>query len=449
MAPPRKEGGATPKKKPASPNKQSPPTLPKSNDGSRAASEEKPAVESVAAGSPTAQPLVSAGEKQTEQQPASPPNFYVVTVLEATGLIACDGTGIEATSDPYVRVSCTKNQSQRTKTQQQTLHPTWRQQFYFTIVPGEKQLLELTVEDSDLLTSDFMGRCVIDLDEFANRFQCEKQVFWLALEQQPDSKTEDIPSDLSSQRKMNYGSGKICLAIDMQYLDRDIRSMEQGVIDNVTEVPSGRGLRHQGSSDVPEDEEGNGVNHSEGTNEETTGDGDDDDIDARREEAETQRKHREEERQKMLAELANVQFLSGDYQIRARIIEVRDLQPMDVNGLCDPVVSVECLGQRQHTVVKQKQLSCVFDEYLYFNFRKLDKDTVQQGSIKISVFDADGPGTSANRLAASRAFDDLVGFFSVDIPYVYFQPDHELKRKWVALVGSGTANSDNIQGYVL
>lgn len=151
----------------------------------------------------------------------------------------------------------------------------------------------------------------------------------------------------------------------------------------------------------------------------------------------------------MLAELSSVQFQSGDYQVRVRIIEVRDLQPMDANGLCDPVVSVECIGQRQHTVVKQKQLSCVFDEYLYFNFRKIDKDTVQQGSIKISVFDADGPGTSANRSAASRAFDDLVGFFSVDIPYVYFQPDHELKRKWVALVGSGTTNSDSIQGYVL
>ena len=151
----------------------------------------------------------------------------------------------------------------------------------------------------------------------------------------------------------------------------------------------------------------------------------------------------------MLSELSNVQFQSGDYQIRARIIEVRDLQPMDVNGVCDPVISVECLGQRQHTVVKLKQLSCVFDEYLYFNFKKLDKETVQQGSITISVFDADGPGSSANRSSIARAFDDLIGFFSVDIPYVYYQPDHELKRKWVALIGSGTTNSDCIQGYVL
>ncbi|KAE9109774.1 hypothetical protein PF007_g12109 [Phytophthora fragariae] len=425
MAPPRKEGAVTPKKKPTSPKKLAAPKSPKRSGGEPAVSEEKAVVseekavvEGFGADSSSTEPLVSAKEEGAEQQLAKPPNFYVVTILEATGLLACDGTGIEATSDPYVRISCTKNQSQRTKTQQQTLHPSWRQRFYFTIVPGEKQLLELTVEDSDLLTSDFMGRCVIDLDEFTKRFQGEKQAFWLALEQQAESKENDVPSDLSPQRKMNYGSGKICLAVETQYLDRDIGSLEQGEIDNVTEVPRGRGLRHQGSSDAAEDEGGNDGNRGEDTNEEANEGGDDDDVDARREEAEAQRKQREEERQKMLAELSNVQFLSGDYQIRVRIIEVRDLQPMDANGLCDPVVSVECLGQRQHTVVKQKQLSCVFDEYLYFNFRKLDKDTVQQGSIKISVFDADGP-------------------------------DHELKRKWVALVGSGTTNSDSIQGYVL
>ncbi|KAH7491166.1 Dysferlin [Phytophthora ramorum] len=439
MAPPRKEGGGTPKKQLADP------VPPKSGNTPPDIGEDKPSAEDVTGAAPAAASPVEA----EVQQPTQPPNCYVVTVLEALGLLACDGTGIEATSDPYVRISCTKNQSQRTKTQQQTLHPSWRQRFYFSIVPGEKQLLELNVEDSDLLTSDFMGRCVIDLDEFTKRFLGEKQTFWLALEQQPEAKDKDAPSDLSPQRKMNYGNGKICLAIEMQYLDRDISTLEQGEIDNVTEVPSGRGLRGPGSSDAAVDDGGNDGNHADDPNEETNDGGDDNDADAKREEAEAQRKQKEEERQKMLAELSNVQFLSGDYQIRVRIIEVRDLQPMDANGLCDPVVSVECLGQRQHTVVKQKQLSCVFDEYLYFNFRKLDKDTVQQGSIKISVFDADGPGSSANRSAISRSFDDLVGFFSVDIPYVYFQPDHELKRKWVALVGSGTTNSDNIQGYVL
>ncbi|KAG1697428.1 hypothetical protein DVH05_016302 [Phytophthora capsici] len=444
MAPPRKEGGGTPKKESTSPKKLTAPVPPKSNFAPPTI-EENPAAQSAGVDPPA---TAQAAETPVEvEEPTKPPNFYVVTILEAKGLLALDGSGIEATSDPYVRISCTKNRSQQTKTLQQTLHPSWRQRFYFMITPGEKQLLELTMEDSDLLTSDFMGRCVIDLDELMKRFKGEKQTFWLALEQQPDSKTKDVCSDLSPQRKMNYGNGKICLAIAMEYIDQDISSLEQGEIDNVTEVPSGNGLHRGGENS--DDNSGNDGGQRGNTNDEANEGEDDDDVDARREEAEAQRKEREEERQKMLAELSNVQFLSGDYQIRVRIIEVRDLQPMDANGLCDPVVSVECLGQKQHTIVKQKQLSCVFDEYLYFNFRKLDKDTIQQGNIKISVFDADGPGSSAKRSAFSRAFDDLIGFFSVDIPYVYFQPDHELKRKWVALVGSGTTNSDSIQGYVL
>uniref|UniRef100_M4BZV2 C2 domain-containing protein n=1 Tax=Hyaloperonospora arabidopsidis (strain Emoy2) TaxID=559515 RepID=M4BZV2_HYAAE len=390
-------------------------------------------------------------DRVVAQRPTRPPNCYVVTILEATGLLACDGTGAEATSDPYVLVACTKNVSQQTRTQQQTLHPSWRQRFYFSITPEKKQLLELTVKDSDLLTSSFMGRCVVDLDEFTKRSLGAKQTFWSALEQQSDAKSTDAGSSLSLERKLNCGRGKICLAIEAKHLDQEISSFEQGEIDNVSEVPDdselcGLGSPSNGALDNDED---SSASHVQGTDDKTESGDDDDEIKAKQAEVESKRKQQEEERQKMLAELSKVQFQSGDYQIRVRIIEVRDLQPMDANGLCDPVISVECLGQRQHTMVKQKQLSCVFDEYLYFDFRNLDKETIEQGSIQISVFDADGPGSSANRPAVARAFDDLVGFFSVDIPYVYFQPDHELKRKWVALVGSGTTNSDSIQGYVL
>lgn len=437
MAPPRNETG----EKSASPTKLLAPVSPRNSSLVPETIENRAAVE----GDAVDCTMISS----EPQEPTKPPNFYVVTILEAAGLLACDGSGIEATSDPYVRILCTSNPSQRTKTQQQTLHPSWRQRFYFKIVPGEEQLLELIVEDSDLLTGDFMGRCVIDLKEFIKQFKGKKQTFWLALEQQPKSKDEDVPSDLSPQRKLDCRHGKLCLAIETQFIDQDSSTLEQGEFDNVTEVPSGRGLCRAGSFEAAEDERGTIGNSNGDTNEEANEDKDDDDVEVRREEAEAQHKEREKEREKMLAELSNVQFQSGDYQIRVRIIELRDLQPMDANGLCDPVVSVECLGQRQHTVVKQKQTSCVFDEYLYFDYKKLDKDTAQQGSIKISVFDADGPGTLSNRSGFSRAFDDLIGFFSVDIPYVYFQPDHELKRKWVALVGSGTTNSDSIQGYVL
>lgn len=393
--------------------------------------------------------------------PAAPlhePNYLVVSILEAKGLLALDGSGIEATSDPFVKVHVTKNQSQRTRTQKQTLHPRWRQRFYFYLNKSGPQSLELIVEDVDLISNDFLGRCVLDLNEYLEHFGGGKQVFWLALE--PQAKTtgagsDVVYSDITPSRKMNLGRGKICLALETQYLDRKIASLEQGELDHETIIPTTRGLRNVGSSLGPEEdgrEDNVQAGEDEGAeNDDHDSDDDDDDVDAdddplKKETAE-EKKLREEEHQKMFQELSDVQFLSGDYQVRVRVIEVRDLKPMDANGLCDPVVSIECLGQRQHTMVKQKQLSCVFDEYLYFNYKNLDKDTVQQGSIKVSVLDADGPRFLAKD-GVSR-LDDLIGFFVVDIPYVYFQPDHEIHRKWVALVGNTKNNSDSIQGYLL
>lgn len=391
------------------------------------------------------------------------PNYLVVSVLEAKGLLALDGSGIEATSDPFVKVHVTKNQSQRTRTQKQTLHPRWRQQFFFYLSKsGGPQALELVVEDADLISNDFLGRCVIDLNAYLEHFGGGKQVFWLALEHRAKQNGVDVVfSDITPSRQMSYGRGKICIAIETQYMDRKITSLEQGELDHETVIPNNRGLRNVGSSIGP-DEDGTQENVHAGEDEnavapDAVANSDDDDDededddsneDPLQKETAEEKKLREEEHQKMFQELSDVQFNSGDYQVRVRIIEVRDLKPMDANGLCDPVVAIECLGQRQHTMVKQKQLSCVFDEYLYFNFKDLDKEAIQQGSIKVSVLDADGPRFLAKVGGASR-LDDMIGFFVVDIPYVYFQPDHEIHRKWVALVGNNKNNSDSIQGYLL
>uniref|UniRef100_K3WXL3 C2 domain-containing protein n=1 Tax=Globisporangium ultimum (strain ATCC 200006 / CBS 805.95 / DAOM BR144) TaxID=431595 RepID=K3WXL3_GLOUD len=389
------------------------------------------------------------------------PNYLVVTLLEAKGLLALDGTGIEASSDPFVKIHCTRNQSQRTRTQKQTLHPRWRQRFYFYLAKSGPQYLELVLEDQDYISNDFLGRCVINLNEWRERFDRTKQVFWLALEHKPKEGGQDMVfSDISPTRKMNYGRGKVCLALETRYMDRKIQTLEQGELDHVTVIPTTRGLRNVGSSagadeggpqenlNAGEDENAVDPNGDEDEDEDED-EGDDADEDPLKKETAEEKKIREEEHQKMFQELSNVQFLSGDYQIRVRVIEVRDLKPMDANGSCDPVVSIECLSQRQHTMVKQKQLSCVFDEYLYFNFKNMDKDTIQQGSIKVSVMDADGPRFLANSDSGTSRFDDMIGFFVVDIPYVYFQPDHEIHRKWVALVGNKKNNSDSIQGYLL
>lgn len=356
-----------------------------------------------------------------------------------------DGSGDDATSDPLVKLHCTKNQSQSTKTLQQTLNPKWRQRFFFSVTLSEAQVLELIVEDSDMLSNDFIGRCLINLERFKKSFNGAKQVFWVGLEDQPKSEDSGLFSDLSPNRSLDYGCGQICIAIEMQFIDRKATTPEQGEVDRVTVVPSSRGLCDEHNKLCDDEPDSKGTDSTEHKAHHTgEAAGTSDDIDLEQPETEEELKQHEAENEKLLSMLSDIQFQSGEYQIQVRIIEVRDLHPMDINGLCDPVVAVDCLGQRQYTSVKKKQLSCVLDESLFFSFKDLDKETVAQGSIKVSVIDAD-----AFRFGLTGGYgEQLIGFFAMDIPYVYFRPGHELKRKWVALVGSGQSNSDSIQGYV-
>ncbi|RHY40880.1 hypothetical protein DYB38_010992, partial [Aphanomyces astaci] len=136
--------------------------------------------------------------------------------------------------------------------------------------------------------------------------------------------------------------------------------------------------------------------------------------------------------------LQQVEFKHGDYQVQVRVIEVRDLVPQDANGSADPVVFVECLGETQHTAVKPNQLSCVFDHLMFFNLKDLDKDTVEGASIQVTVQDADGPFSH-----------DKIGTFRIDVPYVYYQKNHEMYRQWVALVKSAGDSEQGVQGYLL
>lgn len=40
----------------------------------------------------------------------------------------------------------------------------------------------------------------------------------------------------------------------------------------------------------------------------------------------------------------------GDYQIQVHIIEARDLKAENLNGTSDPMVFVECFGQKRNTI---------------------------------------------------------------------------------------------------
>jgi hypothetical protein len=80
---------------------------------------------------------------------------------------------------------------------------------------------------------------------------------------------------------------------------------------------------------------------------------------------------------------------AGDYQILVNIIEVKDVVPLDLNGLADPLVSVEVLKDKRFTKVKAGALNATFNELFTFNFDSLGREDLEAASIKITVFDAD------------------------------------------------------------
>lgn len=120
-----------------------------------------------------------------------------------------------------------------------------------------------------------------------------------------------------------------------------------------------------------------------------------------------------------------------------KLILARELQAKDSTGTSDPVVFVEVLGEKQNTEVKYKALNTVWDDLLIYNFRDLDKEQVEMGSIKISVMDAN-----------SLQRDELIGAANFDTSYVYSQKDHEIYRKWVALTDSNCSDNVGVQGYL-
>lgn len=88
----------------------------------------------------------------------------VVVIVRAHGVIAMDFNG---KSDPWVKVKF-GDKVKKTQVIKKTLEPEWNEDFSFPIDEGDdflKTPLHLTMLDKDLISSDFMGQCVIDLEE--------------------------------------------------------------------------------------------------------------------------------------------------------------------------------------------------------------------------------------------------------------------------------------------
>ena len=102
-------------------------------------------------------------------------------------------------------------------------------------------------------------------------------------------------------------------------------------------------------------------------------------------------------------------------------------------------VYVECFDQKQNTKVIYATINCVFDEVLIFNIKKCAKETFEDAIIKITVMDANSVPLQKNT---------EIGSFATDATSVYFSKDHEMYRKWVALMDDDNPEDTGVQGYL-
>ncbi|KAJ8603740.1 hypothetical protein CTAYLR_000260 [Chrysophaeum taylorii] len=131
------------------------------------------------------------------------------------------------------------------------------------------------------------------------------------------------------------------------------------------------------------------------------------------------------------------EMVGGDYQIQVHILEARDLNAEDLNGLSDPYARVKVLNRTKKTRVIRKVSSCVFDETLYFNANNVSQKEIEEAVVEVQVYDFD-----------AFTAHDMIGVATFDARAVHALPDHEFYRKWVGLVDTRSSEDNGYQGFL-
>ena len=157
---------------------------------------------------------------------------------------------------------------------------------------------------------------------------------------------------------------------------------------------------------------------------------------------EEEEKKRKEQQEAFLKRIEEMPIKHGNWRAIVHVIEVRDLNPEDLQGTCDPVVRVKAgsdvVGyQNYSTKVRKQTTSCTFDDTFFFTFKEIGRDELESIGINIQVFDAD---------LFTR--NDMIGSYLFDALDVYFQPNHKYNSQWVGLLDQNSKGDFGVQGYL-
>ncbi|KAL4446514.1 hypothetical protein ABPG74_001255 [Tetrahymena malaccensis] len=129
----------------------------------------------------------------------------------------------------------------------------------------------------------------------------------------------------------------------------------------------------------------------------------------------------------------------GEYSIHVYVERTRCLtHPENDTELVDPMVCIQSLGKKQYTGVRKRvgPNDKFWGEHLYIEKNIANKEEIKNGKLLIEVIDYN-----------SVTKNCLVGNYEMDLASVYFEKDHSLQYKWLALTNI-KKNYSKIMGYI-
>ncbi len=326
--------------------------------------------------------------------------------------------GGPGSSDPQVRVKIAGFDQQKTPYIRKTLAPVWNHKMVFQALTDSSLSATVVVEDhNDINLASHIGRVAIPLYEFDNKKPVRKWYKLLNKQIESDG-VERGEVELLIQWKWTTASEEVL----QKKKAKEEASITGKLARGLSTAAKTIGVKDNSDSEISDDAD-------EDEKEEEIERG------GKKDEKETEEEKKKEEEKK--TELQSIEIKSGDYQVIVHIIEARELKAENLDGTSDPVCYIECFGQKRNTQVIKGVTSCVFDETFIFNLRDLDKETFEEGVIRVSCKDS---GLIKNT---------MIGAYAVDATLIYcMNKDHEFYRQWVPLMDDSDPEDVGVQGYL-
>lgn len=128
----------------------------------------------------------------------------------------------------------------------------------------------------------------------------------------------------------------------------------------------------------------------------------------------------------------------GDYMIHVFVEKAKEIK-VPKNSTVDPLISIECLGQKKFTTAKDDiggLGEVIWSEHLFLEPSNVEKQDAEDAKIVIKLND--------------KGFlkDTMIGMFEFDLSYIYFMKDHLLLHQWIAFSNPNSENYSEITGYL-